>query len=265
MNDFFKLNDIADISIGPNYTFDEIYSNPNEGYQFINLKDISFEGEIDFHKSFITKSNISLYEKLNKGDILISRVGVKLKIALISEEPENPTYFSNNIIRIKLKVESGIKYNELFEYIKGTGKEDLYNLQKGTVKPTLTLQSLENLIIPAKIVKLTSEEIIIYDLKKIIDEIESCKDELNKIEISEKIRKVAIKIDFEKQIIDEFPFPIAYKYRQFYESQYNIYEGLTRLRDVFEATVYFLFNTILADTLKNNLLELINFKDKKSA
>lgn len=52
------------------------------------------------------------------------------------------------------------------------------------------------------------------------------------------------------RVVETYPFPIARAYRQLHDARFNAYEHVLRLRDVFEATAFFVYNVVLADAVR---------------
>lgn len=52
-----------------------------------------------------------------------------------------------------------------------------------------------------------------------------------------------------ERVVDSYPFPIARACRQMQDARFNPYEQVLRLRDLFEATAYFVYNVTLADAI----------------
>ncbi|AGC43884.1 type I restriction-modification system, restriction subunit R [Myxococcus stipitatus DSM 14675] len=72
--------------------------------------------------------------------------------------------------------------------------------------------------------------------------------------VAEKLRMLAGVLappSLAEQVPDTYPMPIALAYRRFLDSRFNVYEQLSRLRDVFEAVAFYVFHLVLADVLRN--------------
>src|SRR5207253_2977199 len=54
----------------------------------------------------------------------------------------------------------------------------------------------------------------------------------------------------EDRVLNAYPMPIALAYRRFRDSRFNVYEQVLRLRDLFEATSFLVYNVVLADSLR---------------
>lgn len=55
----------------------------------------------------------------------------------------------------------------------------------------------------------------------------------------------------DEQVLSDFPTPIALAWRRYRDARFNLYEQVLRLKDVFEATAFFVYNVMLADHLRN--------------
>lgn len=54
-----------------------------------------------------------------------------------------------------------------------------------------------------------------------------------------------------EQVINDYPAPIALAYKRFLDSRFNPFEQVPRLKDLAEATSFFIYNVLLADALHN--------------
>jgi hypothetical protein len=54
-----------------------------------------------------------------------------------------------------------------------------------------------------------------------------------------------------ERVTSSYPAPIALAYQRFQDGRFNVYETVLRLRDLAEATSFFLYNVLLADALRN--------------
>lgn len=69
--------------------------------------------------------------------------------------------------------------------------------------------------------------------------------------VAARLREIAASLakpTLQERVMTRFPLPIALAYRRLHDSRFNIYEQVLRLRDLFEAAGFFIFNTVLADT-----------------
>jgi hypothetical protein len=53
------------------------------------------------------------------------------------------------------------------------------------------------------------------------------------------------------RVLERYPTPIALTYRRFLEARFNPFEQVSRLRDVYEAASFFVYNVVLADRCRN--------------
>lgn len=86
-------------------------------------------------------------------------------------------------------------------------------------------------------------------------------------DIAEQLRRVAetlTKPTLSELVIERFPMPIALAYRRFQDSRFNVYEQVLRLRDVFEAAAYFVYNATLADYFRRLAAQGYKVKDSNA-
>ena len=53
-----------------------------------------------------------------------------------------------------------------------------------------------------------------------------------------------------ERVTTEYPTPVALAYRRFQDAQFDVYQQLLRLRDLFEAATYFIYHIVLADAFR---------------
>lgn len=66
------------------------------------------------------------------------------------------------------------------------------------------------------------------------------------------------------RVLEHYPMPIALAYRRFRDARFNVYEQVPRLRDLFEAAAFFVYNTVLADALRRLPAEQYYVDDKNA-
>ncbi len=70
--------------------------------------------------------------------------------------------------------------------------------------------------------------------------------------VARTLRGIAAEIappSLEDTVLTAFPTPIARAFRRFYDSRFNVFERVLRLRDLGESVMYFVYNSVLADAV----------------
>lgn len=119
--------------------------------RFINLKDID-DGQISDTISYIDRKLIDnekvFKNPLRNGDLLLSRTGSPLKIAIVENVKDEKIYYSENLycIRFDQKKINPYYVKAFFESIEG--QKVLQSISLGTAIPMISLRDLKNIKIP---------------------------------------------------------------------------------------------------------------------
>jgi type I restriction enzyme R subunit len=264
-----KLDDISEISMGyhSNIIEDKEIELQNSIFVY-RAKDLV---EIDKLDSEHLSNNLKRIEKtsidekwfLRPNDILISSMPIRgfFPVLMFSNTNNNPVTYSSSVIRIRLDPKLA-KPIDVYEYLKsdsGQSAIKLLTTQIGTSLQRINIRALAQLPIlftkNKKQISPTSQVIsqiqnnIIPSLKKVEKQVEDTSD-LNSI--ANQLRHIASLLapsPLPERILQSFPSPIALAYRKYKDSRFNVYEQVLRLRDVFEATSFYVYNIVLADVL----------------
>ncbi|MBC8506318.1 MAG: DEAD/DEAH box helicase family protein [Anaerolineales bacterium] len=277
-----QLSDIGEITSGVSYRKENFLENASDTKAFILLrgKDIDVDGNTAFESAVKINPDIETYfiedkqirdkYQLHKGDILLQAItsGKFRNVSLVREEPDTPATFSSSLIRIRINNPNIALPKDVYAYLRSTeGQQMLKRLEiRGTTIPRISPRDLMNFPI-----LLPNPELQIDEYKKgedifetirekitdIIDQVEIDNDEDNPEVINEHLSLVTEKIlsvvtnltppSIHDIVLDSFPTPIAIAYRRYHDARFNVYEQLVRLRDLYEAIAFFIYNTIFAD------------------
>lgn len=239
----------------------------------IKGRDLNASDGIDFDQltiEFRKLSKESPPERFNliKNDILISALpikGVYSVILLSGKIPEN-VVFASSIIRIRVRPNLA-NPKDVYAYLKSDAGQSAVKLlatRFGTSIPRINSSSLSQIpiLLPLdqatkkvqeklstfKQIKLNLQENILPGL----DKAEKEPEDLARLEkLSEQFHQIAdllAPLPLPARILKSYPTPIALALRKYKDSRFNVYEQVLRLRDVFEATGFYVYNIVLADT-----------------
>ena len=231
----------------------------------INLTDIN----TTFTRALVTKN------LLQPNDILVAALGNarNIPVAIVNHTiPEN-VVFTNSLIRIRVTSTDYVDPKSVFTFLKSeTGQLMMrdYAGSLGGNLPRISPSSIRQISVffpsqshESKVEnsELSSLSQVILQLKNdILPALERAEQANNQIqfvsqhmEIAGKLKELAYILSppsLADKVINSYPMPIALAYRRFLEAQFNIYEHVLRLKDLFEATGFFIYNVVLADALQ---------------
>jgi hypothetical protein len=72
-------------------------------------------------------------------------------------------------------------------------------------------------------------------------------------ELADALRNIAASLappPLSERVVESFPTPIAIAWRRYHDARFNPFEQVLRLRDLFEAAAFFIYNVVLLDVLR---------------
>lgn len=182
-----KLEELIEsINRGSNLTknqLEEITVENRTDTRFMNLKDID-EGKILSTMSYIDKElaedkNIFKYP-LKKGDLILSRTGSPIKIAIVEDLKGEEIYYTGNLYSIRFDKNKVNPYyvKAFFESLEG--QKILNSISSGSSIPVISRRDLEELKIPY--IDLEKQEEFVEDYINRNNEINSRKIEIEEME-----------------------------------------------------------------------------------
>jgi hypothetical protein len=267
------LDEIAEIRIGGNI---ELIKDANDGtlvpVKIIKGRDLNSPDGIDFDQLTVEPKKLSekgLPERFNlvKNDILMSALPIKgtHSVFLLSGKMPESSTFAPSLIRIRVK-QNLANPQDVYAYLKSDSGQSAIKLlatRLGTSIPRISPSSLSQIpiLLPLakttkkvqeklstfKQIKLKLQENIIPELDKAEKEAE---DSTRLEELSEQFYQIAnllAPLPLIARILKSYPTPIALALRKYKDSRFNVYEQVLRLRDIFEATAFYVYNIVLAD------------------
>lgn len=151
------LGQVAMVSRGSNITNKEMErykSDKKTKYRFLNLVDIK-EGRIENTalslKENLVESNEKLEQanRLKNGQVILSRTGNPIRIAIVEDTEDEIWFFSGNIYSISLDLD---KYNPYYLKVfleSEVGQEILKQISLGSVIPNISMKDLKEIKLPA--------------------------------------------------------------------------------------------------------------------
>jgi hypothetical protein len=274
----FKIKDVANPPLYPANTainYSEIY--------IVNVKDIQNDGNLD--TAFLEKQNVSdgsifttkvLDAKyvLQPDDILVAAYGKvdKIPVAIVPHSlPEN-IVFAQTLIRIRVNANLANPQN-VFTFLQSdTGQLIMRNYAStiaGISRNSASSIGQISVFLPplsdtreVDIDELSFLSQIVHQLRSdILPALELVEQSKNILptdsqqleSIAGRLKELATILSpppLADKVLNNYPMPIALAYRRFLEAQFNTYEQVPRLKDLFEAISFFVYNVVLADTLQ---------------
>jgi hypothetical protein len=264
-----KLDEISEIQIGlPPDLIKEGEDDKLVLVYVIKGRDLEkgYEIKIDTLTSIAKKLPGGMLDErfsLRKNDILLSTMPIKgtFSVSLLSGKiSEFVTYFPS-VIRIRVDPALA-NPKDVYAYLKsesGQSAIKVLTTRNGTSIPRINVRSLAQLPIlfsknkiqfqPASQVLTQIQEQVIPKLRNLNNQPDDAS-EINSI--AEQLRQMAIllaPLPLFVRIQQSYPMPISLAFRKYKDSRFNVYEQVLRLRDVFEATSFYVYNIVLADTI----------------
>jgi hypothetical protein len=192
-----------------------------------------------------------------------------IKVALMPRGLPSCTLFANRLIRIRV-TDPKIDPQDLYDFMRSdTWLLQLRQLATATGPTRFSLRDISQLSIylpenknakPA-LDRLSAASQAIDQIRKIIlpqlEEAERAPSEdtrqVARQNASSGLKALAVTLvgrTLEERVLTSYPMPIALAYRRLMDSRFNIYEQVLRLRDLFEAISFFIYNVVLADWLQ---------------
>lgn len=268
-----SLDEIAEIRIGGNI---DLIKDVSDGIsvqvKVIKGRDLNAPDGIDFGQLTIEPKKLSdegLPERFNliKNDILIPALPIKgtHSVFLLSGKvPENTT-FAPSVIRIRVR-QNLANPQDVYSYLKSDSGQYAIKVlatRLGTSIAKISPSSLSQIPILLPITKATKKtqenlstfkQIKLKLQENILPELDKVDGEPNNTtkleELSEQFHQIAAMLaplPLSARILKSYPTPIALALRKYKDSRFNVYEQVLRLRDIFEATAFYIYNIVLAD------------------
>ncbi|MBE9210732.1 DEAD/DEAH box helicase family protein [Nostoc sp. LEGE 06077] len=290
------LGDISEITLGlrpiiNSYTIIEDTGNlkPEQAYLLVG-KNILDDGTINFNESSrIRLQDLSEIKHLERylaqaGDILMSRVTspIHKRVAIVPDNIEGTVVFSDKVIRIRVD-QTKAKPSDILDFLRSDSGQNLaqrfasslagmpwYSPSSLAQTPIFipendSANNAEKLSTTAVVIRQIKEEILPF-LETLNEPSETANVEKIDIEvIAQQLHQIAnilVPLSLTERVISRYPTPISLAYRRFHDSKFNVYEQVQRLRDVYEATSFFVYNLVLADLLRRLDPKTFFIKDK---
>ena len=275
------LKDVASIFAAPRQL------PPSKGQQHIaatpivqiSLRDVLPDGSISStNLKPVNPANLNVSAErlqgdlmLRPNDILISsfNTGSSLRAAVVSPDFATPATFASSLILIRVD-DTLARPRDVLNFLQSERGQSLMRLlaTRGTL-PRISPSTLQDLPIflpeTAKAEESAAEALsditqVISELRQDIlpslENIQSTASESRASQrqlVADKLRllsRTLVPASLYERVISEYPMPIALAYRRLVDARFDAFQQVLRLRDVFEATAYFIYNTILSDWLR---------------
>lgn len=272
-----KLDEIAEIRSGVPTRKKELLE--GEGRYLITGIDIQPDGTIDLSNTYKTNLeflNIRSEPLLQDDDILISALssGNKIRVGIVPQNLSNQTTFSTSLIRIRVD-RNLADPKDVFKFLRSDVGQLVIRSVSTTSGATISrilIRSLSQIPIflpRSQVIGNMTNELsassrakrqIKDDILPLLEEVEQKSGDQDEAEnqyleiVATKLQRLAstlIAPKLSERLMLDYPTPIALAYKRFHDARFNVYERVLRLRDVFEATGYYIYNIILADMFQN--------------
>jgi type I restriction enzyme R subunit len=250
---------------------------------FVTTRDVWPDGAIDLNQLSQVDLDVTqlgnqrkVDEKLllQPNDILIASVttGIRIRVGIVPPSLNKPVTFSSTLIRIRVDPHSAEPRDVLAFLLSGSGQQQLRRIAAsvGTSISRISARDLEQVKVflpEAKVPKSAKEELGVISQAKIQlrTEILPLLDKLEQVHegdidsedqpriLATKLHQIAAQLappELPECVMGNYPTPIALAYRRFHDARFNVYEQVLRLRDLFEASSYFVYNLVLADLFR---------------
>jgi hypothetical protein len=227
---------------------------------------------------------------LQPNDILLSttRIRDSKKVAIVPDNLPGLVTFANSLVRVRVRSNLA-DAKDVFTFLKSdSGQISIQRLASNTVGISrISVQSLAKMLIflpekqaetKADVEELSVAARAVRQIKNyilpLLEEMEKSGIEKNsdgydfeveeigiekslndhKLEVvASKLHKLAFTLappPLSEIVMTHYPTPIALAYRRFHDAQFNVYEQVLRLKDIFESTSFFIYNLVLADVFR---------------
>lgn len=288
-----RLSDIANISRGINTKINEVVEGKDSELAYIiSTKEINEQISIEslntINISKKSKKDVIPRFSLKTNDIILSVIfaGFNTKISIFNEDNSQLILFSDSVIRIRvnpelanphqvldfLKSDTGqLSLRKFASILSGIYRLSIQSLQEIAIflpTPGSTDNKNRELTVTARAIRQLKEEIIPILETSEVNSINNNTDYSldNLVIVGEKLRLLAsslVPMSLTERVMTQFPTPIALAYRRFYDSRFNIYEQVLRLKDLFESTSFFTYNLLLADLFRRLDHQKYKFSNKR--
>lgn len=243
----------------------------------IGNRDIQFDGSINWISAKTTslpKKELP-QRKIRKHDIILQKgfSTTHINVAFVQDKPPVDAVIDNSVLAVRVE-EQKVSAEDVYFFLRSERAQNILESFSGSISSIRyispnALKSIPIFIPNQETRKLPLEEIesklsssiTAYAVKKleknIIPHLKTLSEdplEENRKEISEQLRKVISILtppSPEEIILEQFPTPISIAYQLFRKSEFNVYEQVLRLRDLYESASHFLYNIMLADMCRN--------------
>lgn len=287
------LSEIADVDrgLGRKQLIDDSTEEPlSEELVIVSTRQVSDNGNLRWKGLETARIEKDSAEQildrsgLQENDIVLGTIyppDGSAKVGLIDSKVPHNAVTTDSLVRIRVDPALA-KAEDVYSFLRSDrGKEVLRAMRTGTVIGRINLTDLRQLpiFLPEKDTptaeskeNLTSVSRAIVQIREhILPLLEQARAETSQ-ETEDSVEDAATRLrdladtlsqpNLEDRVIAYYPAPIAIPYRHYLNSQFNVYEKVSRLKDVFESIGYFVYSVMLADVLRNIDASLIDLDSK---
>jgi hypothetical protein len=277
-----RLADVAEVVVGP-HTQSKLQSQQidlvaQETARLLLGRNLEFDGSWDVSRTEMTVVDSAFLTssrgRIEPDDILLATIHStsRTRWAIVPPEIPSELRIGSSVLRIRIR-DPKVKPSDVATFLTSdSGRREMaYVATSVSDRFRLTASALGQLrvLLPERstsvdsaiATELTATAAALRDIRALIPDLEGVERDEGEasgpsalaISVAERLREIArtlAPLPLGERVMSEYPTPIAKAYRQFHDSRFNLFERVARLRDVFEAVSFFVYNTILADALQ---------------
>lgn len=272
----FKLGEIATITIGryvPRRAGEDELMQETVDAKLIKAYDLRDDINFETLTTTAVKLDDKGIVKLQDGDILLSRIFSNWpRLGIVRGCKSDHVLLSQSVILIRV-TDKKVGSEHVYNFLKSdTGRNALvlYASHGATSQKALNPSSLREIgiFVPddysfGGLEQLSTAKKTIREIKEnilpLLEDIEfsySSPRSLDSLSLEavgrrlEQLAKVLVPAPLENRVLTSYPTPIAIPYQRFLNARFNVFEQVMRLRDVYEAICFFVYNIVLSDACR---------------
>jgi hypothetical protein len=290
-----RLGQIAEIKPGLSNVRKSLLleTNAEPGIAIVTGKDLGPEGVLDLtqlealdRRLLGDASAVCEQLALKPDDILMTSYWSSpdaIKVALVPPVISGCTVFANRLLRIRI-TDPAVRAQDVFDFLQsdfwllqlrtlasGSTTLDRISARDVSQLPVFLPEKQNNQRKPVRVsVAGQALEQIRRDIIPLLERahgVDKHDEDVPELRlVVDKLRTLVsglVAPTLEERVLTKYPMPIALAYRRFLDARFNVYEQVLRLRDIFEATSFFVYNAVLADSFRR--LDMTKYHVKENA
>jgi hypothetical protein len=273
-----RLGDVADVRIGLSVTAEKATPSPDAiDTVVLNGSQIGTDASLDIEHAPLVRLSRDAVDSaaLTEGDIVLASIGFpdSRRIAMVPAGLPTPLAFSRSVLRVR----AGVGGTAIYQFLRSDAARIALRRMASSLHayPRITTRDLASLTIflPARALtpkgpdfpssqepeELGAQAIVARKLREtVLPLLENARpvsadSPANASMAAAHLSELVLLLSpppLSARVLERYPAPIALAYRRYDDARFNVFERVLRLRDLFEAVAFFIFNVTLADTLR---------------